>query len=112
VQSLTRIIRFGFDQVFSGDIVLCVLREIRVEEEVTKEKFKYLYFTYAKPGSGWTEDYWKQCYETKEEERYFVTKPETEESTRMFIVSGNGKHRMIFLTDKGDESFFTFPGKE
>lgn len=83
-----------------------------MEEEVTKEKFKDLYFKYATLNSGWTEDYWNQFYEKKSGERYFFTKPETRESTRMFIVSEGVKHRMIFLTEDAEESFFDFPGKE
>ena len=34
-----------------------------MEEEITKEKFKYYYFNYATPNSGWTEDYWNHFYE-------------------------------------------------
>ena len=83
-----------------------------MEEEITKEKFKELYFEYATPNSGWTEDYWKHFYEKEEGKRYFFTKPETLDSTRMFIVSDALKHRMIFLTAEAEESFFDYPGKE
>lgn len=82
------------------------------EVEITKEKFKELYFKYATPHSGWTEDYWNQFYEKDEEKRYFFTKPATPESTRMFIVDDGNKRRMIFLTEEAEESFFDFPGKE
>lgn len=83
-----------------------------MEEEVTKEKFRALYFKYAAPNSGWTEDYWNHFYEGQEGKRYFFTRPETAESTGMFIVSEGIKHRMIFLTEEAEESFFDFPGKE
>ena len=83
-----------------------------MEEEITKEKFKELYFRYATPHSGWTEDYWNHFYEKEKGKRYFFTKPETPESTRMFIVSDTLKHRMIFLTLDAEDSFFDYPGKE
>lgn len=83
-----------------------------MEEEVTKAMFKDLYFKYATPDSGWTEDYWNQFYEKRKGEQYYFSKPETPESTRMFIISGNSKHRMVFLTEEAEESFFRFPGKE
>jgi hypothetical protein len=51
-------------------------------------------------------------YEKKEGDRYFFSSPATPESTLMFIVSGEAKHRMIFLTEEAEESFFNFPGKE
>jgi hypothetical protein len=80
-----------------------------MEEEVSKEKFKELYTKYATPNSGWTEDYWDQFYENEEGKRYFYSKPETADSTRMFIVSEEIKHRMFFLTEKAEDSFFDFP---
>ena len=83
-----------------------------MEEEVTKAKFKALYFKYATPNSGWTEEYWNHFYEKKEGDRYFFSKPATPESTRMFIVSGDTTHQMIFLTEEAEESCFDFPGKE
>ena len=83
-----------------------------MEEEVSKAKFKDLYFKFATPNSGWTQEYWNQFYEEEEGKRYFFTSPETPESTRMFVVSGEDCHRMIFLTEDAEESFFDFPGKE
>lgn len=79
-----------------------------MEEEVSKGKFKVLYFEYAKPNIGWTSDYWNQFYENEEGNRYYFTKPATPESTRMFIVSDTRKHRMVFLAE---ESFFDYHGK-
>ncbi len=83
-----------------------------MEEEVSKAKFKDLYFKYATPNSGWTEGYWNQFYENEDERRYFFAKPETLESTRMLIVSEGNLHRMIFLTEDAEESFFDFRGNE
>ncbi len=83
-----------------------------MEKEVSKAKFKDLYFKYATPNSGWTQEYWNQFYEEEEGKRYFFTSPETPESTRMFVVSGEDCHRMILLTEDAEESFFDFPGKE
>lgn len=83
-----------------------------MEEEITKERFKELYSTYGTPTSGWTEDYWNHFYEHEEGKRYFFSKPETPESIRMFIISDGIKHRMVFLTEEAEESFFDFPGKE
>ena len=44
---------------------------METEQEITKEKFKELYFYYATPNSGWTEDYWNHFYENEEGKRYF-----------------------------------------
>jgi len=88
------------------------IKRVEKEEEITKEEFKDLYFKYATPDSGWTEDYWNHFYEKEEGKRYFFTKPETPESTRMFIVADGIKRRMVFLTEDAEESFFDFPGKE
>ncbi len=84
----------------------------KAEEEVSKARFKSLYFKYATPHSGWTEDYWNEFYEQEEGKRYFFRKPETAESTRMFIVSDSTIRRIIFLTEEAEERFFDFPGKD
>jgi hypothetical protein len=83
-----------------------------MEEEITKERFKELYSTYGTSTDGWTADYWNHFYENEEGKRYFFSKPGTPDSTRMFIISDGIKHRMIFLTEEAEESFFDFPGKE
>jgi hypothetical protein len=80
-----------------------------MEEEVSKAKFKALYFNYATPDSGWTEAYWNKIYQQEEGKKYFFTPPATPESTRMFIVSEASGHRMVFLTEDAEESFFDFP---
>jgi hypothetical protein len=82
------------------------------EEEITKAAFKELYFHYGTPGSGWTADYWNRFYESEEGKKYYFSRPETPSSTRMFIISDSVNHRMVFLTEEAEESFFDFPGKE
>jgi hypothetical protein len=76
---------------------------------ITKATFKELYFKYATSHSGWTSDYWNKFYEQEEGKRYFFATPETPQSTRMFIVSDHDSHRMVFLTEEAEESFFDFP---
>src|SRR5271157_2989074 len=67
---------------------------------------------HANPHSGWTAEYWNRFYANEEGKRYFVAKPETPESTRMFLLAEGVKRRMVFLTVDAEESFFDFPGKE
>lgn len=83
-----------------------------MEREVSKLAFKNLYFKYATPNSGWTKEYWNKFYENEEGKNYYFTNPDTPESTRMFIVSDSVNHRIIFLTEEAEESFFDFPGKD
>jgi hypothetical protein len=83
-----------------------------METEVTKDEFKDLYFKYATPNSGWTLDYWNRFFENGQGKKYFFSKPSTPQSTRMFIIDEGDIHRMIFLTEDSEESFFDFPGKE
>jgi hypothetical protein len=80
-----------------------------MEREVTKQEFKKLYFKSASRKSGWTKEYWDQFYEGEKNKQYFFCEPDTSDHTRMFIVSGNTKHRMIFLTEDAEETFFYFP---
>lgn len=77
-----------------------------MEQEVTKNDFKDFYFKYATPYSGWTAEYWERFYEKGEGQRYFFSKPESPQHHRMFILSGKGMHRMVFLTEESEESFF------
>jgi hypothetical protein len=77
------------------------------EEEVSKEQFKKLYFQYATPDSGWTNDYWNHFFEYESGMKYFFAAPETPEATQMFIVTDAVNRRMIFLTEDSAESFFS-----
>lgn len=79
------------------------------EEEVSKEQFKKLYFKYATPVSGWTDEYWDRFFEHENGMKYFFSAPETPEATQMFIVTDAVNRRMVFLTEDSAESFFTHP---
>jgi hypothetical protein len=77
-----------------------------MDVQVSKIEFKKLYFDYAQPNSGWTEDYWNQFFETEQDKSYFFEEPESPAKDRMMIVSGDNKHRMIFLTENSEDAFF------
>ncbi len=79
--------------------------------EVTKEQFKALYFKYATPESGWTEDYWNKFYEKKEGEKYFFRKSANPEAV-MCIADGQKENRIYFLTEDALDAFYDFPGKD
>lgn len=87
-------------------IALLTLKFPLVEEEISKQKFKELYFIYATVQSGWTKEYWDLFYEKKEGLRFFFIPPTSPAHTRMFIVTEDTTHRMVFLTEEGEESFF------
>jgi hypothetical protein len=42
-----------------------------------------------------------------------LEEPKTPEHTRMMIVTDGGRneHRLFFMTEESEESFFNFPGK-
>lgn len=77
-----------------------------MDVQVSKIEFKKLYFDYAQPNSGWTEDYWNQFFEPERDKSYFFEEPESPVTDRMMIVSGDNRHRMIFLTENSEEAFF------
>jgi hypothetical protein len=77
---------------------------------VTHSQFKKLYFQYAQPHSGWTEDYWNRFFETKKEDVYYFEEPDSPVANRMMISSGQNTHRMFFMTEDAEESFFQKPG--
>lgn len=77
-----------------------------MEEEVSKEKFKELYFAHATPNSGWTEEYWNLFFEKKEGQQFFFSKPASPQHLSMFIITEGSKHRIVFLTEEAEESFF------
>lgn len=80
-----------------------------MEEEISKQKFKELYFTHGTVHTGWTEEYWNLFYENREALRFFFSPPTSPTHTRMFIVTEGAIHRMVFLTEGSEESFFEFP---
>jgi len=77
-----------------------------MDVQVSKGEFKSLYFKYAQPNSGWTEYYWNQLFERERDKNYFFEEPASPAQIQMMIVSGGNKHRMIFLTEKSEDSFF------
>ncbi len=76
---------------------------------VTHTHFRELYFKYAQPQSGWTEDYWNQFFEEKECDVFYFEAPASPLANRMMISSGQNTHRMFFLTEEAEESFFKNP---
>ena len=82
------------------------------ELEITKAKFKEIYFQNATPHSGWTQDYWNTIFENEVGQQYFIYTSEDIRATRMFIRRDDNKHCIFFLTEESEESFFDFPGKE
>ncbi|NOS55473.1 MAG: hypothetical protein HOP37_04365 [Cyclobacteriaceae bacterium] len=74
--------------------------------QVSKSEFKNLYFRFAQPNNGWTADYWNQFFEREQNKNYFYEEPASPAQSQMMIVSGNNKHRMIFLTENSEEAFF------
>ncbi len=79
-----------------------------MEREVTKQEFRELFFKLgvAQDSGGWTESYWDRFYEHEKDARYFFTEPASPDQTRMFISSGQGKHRIFLLSEEAEESFF------
>jgi hypothetical protein len=93
-------------------LILQPLITFDVENEVSKEEFKRLYFKHALPASGWTESYWNSFFEKEAGKKYFFSPPEASTNTQLFIVSDNNSRRMVFLTEDATESLFDHPGKE
>jgi len=90
--------------------------------EVTKERFKEVYFRLGgseDPGKrwccGWTLEYWNKFFEDEKRPgmKYLVEEPRTPEHTRMMIVTdfGRNEYRLFFLTEESEESLFDFPDK-
>jgi len=83
-------------------------------KEVTKDKFKEIYFKLGGgTATGWSLDYWDKFFEGEQNSgmKYLLEEPETPEQTRMMIATdfGLNEHRLFFLTEESEESFFEFP---
>jgi hypothetical protein len=83
-------------------------------KEVTKEKFKEIYFTLGGgEETGWGMEYWNTFFEHEQRPgmKYFIRVPETPEHVRMMIVTdfGRNEYRLFFMTEESEESFFKFP---
>lgn len=86
-------------------------------EEVTKERFKEVYFRLGGgDSSGWTADYWRKYFEDEVEPgwRFMVEGPGSPGHDRMWIVADqeSKEYRLFFLTEQSTEDFFDYPGKE
>lgn len=78
-----------------------------IEKEITKEEFKRLYFKYKHCDL----IYWKDFYENETNMKYFLAGVENLKSNRMIITSEANIHRVSFLSEKSEDSFFDFPTK-
>ena len=84
--------------------------------EATREEFKELYFRLGGGEAvGWGRAYWNEFFpdDGRTDMKYRVEEPETPEHRRMMIVTDFGvkEHRLFFLTEEAEESFFEFPGE-
>lgn len=85
-------------------------------KEVTKEKFKEIYFRLGGgKRSGWTAEYWQEFFENKAKPgwKYMVEEPRSAKHVRMNIVTDNKakEYRMFFMTEE-DEDSSDWPGDE
>jgi len=89
-------------------------REVVLMKEVSKKEFKKMYFKYGSIVNGWDKKYWKKFFAPiKDKDIIFkIEEPESDNHDRMMIVSEKREHRLFFLTEESEESFFDFPGKE
>jgi len=88
--------------------------DAKVMKEVTKEKFKEVYFALGGgAATGWGLEIWNSSFENEKIPgmKYFLEEPETSEHTRMMIVTDYGmhEHRLFFFTEESEESLFEFP---
>ena len=77
--------------------------------DVTKDEFKRVYLERGGGGeTGWTLAYWDRCIEPRVDAttRFVVEEPPTPAHTRMMIVTDAREHRLFFLTEESEESFF------
>ena len=77
-------------------------------KEVTKEKFKEMYFRLGGgKRSGWTAEYWQEFFENKAKPgwKFMVEEPRSAKHIRMNIVTDNKakEYRMFFTTEEEEE---------
>jgi len=76
-------------------------------KEASKAEFKEMYFKHGGERDGWSASYWEQFYENPPKPmKYQVEEPPSPEHTRMMIVSDAAEHRLFFMTEEAEESFF------
>lgn len=83
-------------------------------KEVTKEQFKEIYLKHGGgESSGWGLEYWKKNFanEKNPKVKYKLEEPATSQHTRMMIATDSelNEHRLFFMTEESEESFFEFP---
>lgn len=81
-----------------------------MEKEVTKAEYEVWYEKYAVP-CGYDLKHWKEESSKQSDVRYFVTEPASPRHTRVFIITGGGMERMVFMTEEGEEQFFDHPSR-
>jgi hypothetical protein len=79
-----------------------------VFKEVTKEKFKEIYFRLGGgKRSGWTAEYWQEFFENKAKPgwKFMVEEPRSPKHVRMFIVTDTKakEYRLFFMTEESEE---------
>jgi hypothetical protein len=86
--------------------------------EVRKERFRTVFLEngggYGPPGNEHGMRAWTDQYEGQVGWSYVVDEPESPRHTRMHVSSSFGirQHRIFFMTEEGEESFYDFPGRE
>ena len=84
-------------------------------KEVTKEKFKEVYFRLGGgKSSGWTADYWQKFFENNDKPgwKFMVEEPRSPKHVRMYIVTDTEakEYRLFFMTEE-DEDSSDWPGE-
>ena len=77
-------------------------------KEVTKEKFKEVYFRLGGgKRSGWTAEYWQEFFENKAKPgwKFMVEEPRSPKHVRMYIVTDAKarEYRLFFITEESEE---------
>jgi hypothetical protein len=85
-------------------------------KEVTKEKFKEIYFRLGGgKSSGWTADYWQEFFENNAKPgwKFMFEEPKSPKHVRMFITTDYKakEHRLFFMTEESEEDSSDWPGE-
>jgi hypothetical protein len=76
--------------------------------EVTKEKFKEIYFRLGGgKKAGWSAEYWQEFFENKAKPgwKFMLEEPRSAKHVRMYIVTDNKakEHRLFFMTEEDED---------
>ncbi len=84
-------------------------------KEVSKEKFKKVYFEHGMERDGWDSECWENTFESPNnlDMKYKVKFSVSEDENRMMIISdyNQREYRLFFLTEESEESMFFQSGK-